>query len=166
MQTDRVPIKARRKTKSNKLLLKIISTVLVLMLGLVFMGKAEVSTAEKEVQAPTMVTPEVERELSSLEEIFAAFLRVSRDVKQFGYEIFQQPPDTFAPITNVPVGPDYVLGPEDSLIIHIWGKVNQTYRVSVDRDGKIALPKIGTLYLWGLTFSEAQKLIRDSFSTF
>ena len=166
MQTDRVPIKARRKTKSNKLLLKIIPMVLVLMLGLVFMGKAEVSTAEKEVQAPTMVTPEVERELSSLEEIFAAFLRVSRDVKQFGYEIFQQPPDTFAPITNVPVGPDYVLGPEDSLIIHIWGKVNQTYRVSVDRDGKIALPKIGTLYLWGLTFSEAQKLIRDSFFTF
>ena len=64
MQTDRVPIKARRKTKSNKLVLKIIPMVLVLMLVLVFMGKAEVSTAEKEVQAPTMVTPEIEGELS------------------------------------------------------------------------------------------------------
>ena len=154
--------------KSNKLVLKIIPMVLVLMLGLVFTGKAEVSTGEKEVEAPIMVTPEIERELSSLEEIFAkkAFLGVSRDVKQFGYEIFQQPPDTFAPVTNVPVGADYVLGPEDSFIIHIWGKVNQTYRVSVDRDGKIVLPKIGALYLWGLTFSEAQKLIRDGFSTF
>lgn len=181
--------------KSNKLVLKIIPVVLVLMLGLVFIGEAEKigilskvnnsnfalaqtrtemeelrlveSEAEKkEIDAPIMVTPEIERELSSLEEIFAAFLRVSRDVKQFGYEIFQQPPDTFAPVTNVPVGADYILGPEDSLIIHIWGKVNQTYHVSVDRNGKIVLPKIGALYLWGLTFSEAQKLIRDSFSTF
>ncbi len=203
-------MKVRKKAKFNKLVLKIILVVLVLMLGLIFMeeteylslnktkdvllganspilsiaqAKAEMKNPEvenelkeeeaktpaekQEVKVPSTVTPEME-EPSLLEKVFAkrAFLEVSRNIKQFGYEIFQQPPDTFAPVTNVPVGADYVLGPEDGLIIHIWGKVNETYRVSIDRDGKIILPKIGALYLWGLTFSEAQKLIKDNFSTF
>jgi len=48
---------------------------------------------------------------------------VSTDIKQFGYDIFRQPPSTFAPVERVPVGPDYVLGPGDEIRINVWGRI-------------------------------------------
>ncbi|MCP4650719.1 MAG: hypothetical protein GY853_11665 [PVC group bacterium] len=102
--------------------------------------------------------------ISSLEQMFEgkASLDLSRSIKQFGYDIFQAS-STFAPVQNVPVGPDYVIGSGDSLIVYIWGKVVQeTFNVKVDRDGKITLPKSGNIYVWGLKFSEVEKLIKNT----
>jgi protein involved in polysaccharide export with SLBB domain len=81
---------------------------------------------------------------------------------QFGYHIFGMPSSTFAPIENMPVGPDYLLGPDDSMIISVWGKTQEIFNLTVDRDGKITLPKAGTVYVWGLKFHDAEKLIKDS----
>ena len=70
---------------------------------------------------------------------------VSTDIKQFGYDIFRQPPSTFAPVERVPVGPDYVLGPGDEIRINVWGRIEGQWNVVVDRDGTINLPKVGTI---------------------
>ncbi|MEI7905251.1 MAG: SLBB domain-containing protein, partial [Candidatus Firestonebacteria bacterium] len=86
-------------------------------------------------------------------------------IKQFGYEIFGQPA-TFAPVDNVPVGADYVVGPGDSFVIYLSGKLVQqeTINLAVDRDGRVSLPKSGSVFLWGMKFSEAEKLIKDQLS--
>jgi len=85
---------------------------------------------------------------------------ISTEISQFGYDLFGAPPDTFAPVEAVPVGPGYLLGPGDELRITVWGKaLNAEYAPVVDRDGKIALPTLGVLHLAGLTFAEAKELI-------
>jgi protein involved in polysaccharide export with SLBB domain len=60
----------------------------------------------------------------------------------------------------VPVGPDYIVGPGDTLVINIWGSVQETFPVEIDREGKIMLPKAGPLYLWGLKLKDAEERIK------
>jgi|GEM_PF-690144 len=71
------------------------------------------------------------------------------------------PSDFISPM-QIPVISDYVLGPGDVLQISIWGQIQETFPITVDVDGKIQLPKVGPLYVWGLKFSEAEKQIRES----
>ncbi|PYN12360.1 MAG: hypothetical protein DME05_21805, partial [Candidatus Rokuibacteriota bacterium] len=82
-------------------------------------------------------------------------------LRQYGYAMFASNVSTFAPVDDIPVGPDYVLGPGDDLTINVWGAVDSTLIRTVDRNGRIVLPKVGDLRIWGLTFTQADRLIRD-----
>jgi protein involved in polysaccharide export with SLBB domain len=44
--------------------------------------------------------------------------------------------------------------------------VDSTLVRTVDRNGRIVLPKVGDLRIWGLTFSQADRLIRDQLARF
>src|SRR2546422_595301 len=87
-------------------------------------------------------------------------------LRQYGYSMFAANVSTFAPVDDIPVGPDYVLGPGDDLSINVWGAVDSTLIRTVDRNGRIVLPKVGDLRIWGLTFSQADRLIRDELARF
>jgi protein involved in polysaccharide export with SLBB domain len=87
-------------------------------------------------------------------------------LRQYGYSMFAGNVSTFAPVDDIPVGPDYVLGPGDDLTINVWGAVDSTLVRTVDRNGRIVLPKVGDLRIWGLTFSQADRLIRDELARF
>ncbi|HSB80797.1 MAG TPA: SLBB domain-containing protein [Candidatus Methylomirabilis sp.] len=91
-------------------------------------------------------------------------VELSGQMRQFGYNVFRGPAGTFAPVENLPVGPDYVLGPGDDLTIYIWGAVESYFTATVDRSGEILIPRVGPLKVWGLTFDKAQQLIRDKLS--
>jgi len=87
-------------------------------------------------------------------------------LRQYGYSMFAGNVSTFAPVDDIPVGPDYVMGPGDDLTINVWGAVDSTLVRTVDRNGRIVLPKVGDLRIWGLTFSQADRLIRDELGRF
>src|SRR5438094_4374903 len=87
-------------------------------------------------------------------------------LRQYGYTMFAATVSTFAPVDDIPVGPDYVLGPGDDLTINVWGAVDSTLVRTVDRNGRIVLPKVGDLRIWGLTFSQADRLLRDELARF
>ncbi|WDT75429.1 MAG: SLBB domain-containing protein [Candidatus Manganitrophus sp.] len=91
---------------------------------------------------------------------------ISTAISQFGYDLFQQSPDTFAPVDAVPIGPDYLLGPEDEIKISVWGKVNADYSSAIDRDGTINIPQIGIVHLAGLTFAEGKTFLEKEFSRY
>jgi protein involved in polysaccharide export with SLBB domain len=69
-------------------------------------------------------------------------------------------------VDQVPVGPDYVIGPDDEIRIAVWGKVEGRWACSVDRDGNINVPKIGILGVTGLTFRELKELLDREFSKY
>ncbi|MEM3112531.1 MAG: SLBB domain-containing protein [Candidatus Anstonellales archaeon] len=125
----------------------------------------EVKPAKPEVAQPAQ--PEVEV-LSEYEKFVAGVLTqtVSTDIRQFGYDLFRKPPSTFAPIENVPVSPDYIIGPGDEIKITIWGKVDGQFNIVVNRDGNISIPKIGVIGVTGLTFKELKELIYKEFSKY
>ena len=66
----------------------------------------------------------------------------------------------------IPVSSDYVVGPGDTLLINIWGSVQEGFPVEVDREGKIMLPKSGPLYVWGLKLKEAETRITQRLNEF
>ncbi len=61
----------------------------------------------------------------------------------------------------VPISPDYVIGPGDMIVINIWGSVQESFPVEVDREGKIMLPRAGPLYVWGMQLKEAEGRIKQ-----
>ncbi|MBI2375333.1 MAG: SLBB domain-containing protein [Deltaproteobacteria bacterium] len=91
---------------------------------------------------------------------------VDLEIKQFGYELFENRIVTFTPVTSVPVGPDYIVGPDDQLVITVWGATDARYDVTVDREGKVTLPELGVVYVGGLTFEETKALINKRFNRF
>ncbi len=78
----------------------------------------------------------------------------------FGASLFSQVPSTFAPIGDVPVTPDYVIGPGDQLRVQVWGQVNQQGSYIVDRTGSISIPQVGTVHVAGLRFSDITSFLR------
>jgi protein involved in polysaccharide export with SLBB domain len=106
--------------------------------------------------------------LSKFEQFIAgeAVLTVSTNIKQFGYDLFKEVSPAFTPSANVPVGPDYVVGPGDEIKITVWGKIEGTGNVTIDRDGNISLPKAGVLGVTGLTFNQLRELLQKEFSKY
>jgi len=80
----------------------------------------------------------------------------------YGDSLFQQVPTTFAPLRDVNVTPDYVLGPGDQLLIRIWGQVNFNAQVNVDRSGSVYLPQVGEIHVAGLPYVQVKQHIQDA----
>ncbi len=80
----------------------------------------------------------------------------------FGTEFFANAPATFAPIVNSPVPSDYPLGPGDELMIRGWGTIDIDYRATIDRNGMITIPTVGSVTLAGVKAGEAETVIRGA----
>jgi protein involved in polysaccharide export with SLBB domain len=78
----------------------------------------------------------------------------------YGADLFRNVPTTFAPVDLAPVTPDYVIGPEDELRVRIWGAVNYSGNLRVDRAGNIYLPEAGTVHVAELKYSELDQHLR------
>jgi protein involved in polysaccharide export with SLBB domain len=85
-------------------------------------------------------------------------------VKQFGYSFFYQPPASFLPVQAVPVGPDYVIGPGDSIRIIIWGSVQGEYNLTVNRNGQVDIPKVGVVHVSSMTFRQLREVLDREFA--
>ncbi|MGX4640656.1 SLBB domain-containing protein [Massilia sp. SYSU DXS3249] len=88
------------------------------------------------------------------------FENAGKDLPVFGAAFFANAPSTFAPILNSPVPADYRLGPGDELLVRGWGSIDIDYRATIDRNGTIAIPTVGTVVLAGVRAGDAEGLIR------
>jgi protein involved in polysaccharide export with SLBB domain len=70
------------------------------------------------------------------------------------------------PVTDVPVGPDYIIGPGDNLSIVLWGGVEDFYEVEVNRNGAIVLPRLGVVQVGGITLERLEQLLRQRFGQY
>src|SRR5512146_946712 len=82
----------------------------------------------------------------------------------FGHEVFAPRPGGAAFLENLPATPDYIVGPGDEVIVRLWGRMEGTYRMTVDRDGKIFFPKLGTFSVAGMTFAELRSFLKGKIS--
>ncbi len=79
----------------------------------------------------------------------------------YGAKLFLQSPSTFAPVDQVPVTSNYVVGPGDQLLIRVWGQINFNAEVTVDRQGMIYVPHVGAIHVGGAQYSDLQQQVRD-----
>ncbi|HET7204449.1 MAG TPA: SLBB domain-containing protein [Steroidobacteraceae bacterium] len=80
-------------------------------------------------------------------------------LKPFGYDLFAGSPSTFAPVTDVPVPAEYVVGPGDRLEVQLIGNTRGRHSLVVNRDGRIMFPELGPIPVSGLRFEEARARI-------
>jgi protein involved in polysaccharide export with SLBB domain len=84
-----------------------------------------------------------------------------RTLPMFGADLFWGSPSTFAPVEQAPVPPDYVLGPGDQILVQVWGQVNVTLALTVDRTGMVNMPQVGTFSVAGVPFDKLQPLVQS-----
>ncbi len=82
-------------------------------------------------------------------------------LKPFGYDLFDRSPSTFAPMTNVPVPSDYVVGAGDELSVQLYGSQNRTLRLIVGRDGRVSFPELGPINVAGERFNNVKSSIES-----
>ena len=78
----------------------------------------------------------------------------------FGSTFFAAAADSFTPLDNVPVTADYAVGPGDEIVLRAWGSIDVDYRSTVDRNGLLNLPKIGSFSVAGVKASELESHLR------
>jgi len=83
----------------------------------------------------------------------------------FGHDLFAPSAGGPTLLENIPVSPGYIIGPGDEIVVKMWGRVEGTQRMVVDRDGKIFFPKFGSLYVAGKTFEEVKSFLKSKVST-
>lgn len=81
-------------------------------------------------------------------------------LKPFGYDIFANMPSSFASPTNIAVPTNYLLGPGDELAVILYGKLNQSSTIEINRDGYVDFPELGPMLIAGLSFSEAKSMLK------
>lgn len=88
------------------------------------------------------------------------------ELEMFGREVFSHVPSTYAPLKNVQVNPDYVIGPGDALQIRGWGMIDIDVNVTVSRSGTIYLPKVGTITVSGVRYRDLQEYLKRAISRY
>lgn len=80
-----------------------------------------------------------------------------KPIRQFGYEVFRRP-DTYpflAPSQQA-MDPSYIIGPDDEILLRIWGKITGDYVLKVDREGYIHIPGVGDIQVAGVRYGALQ----------
>ena len=101
-------------------------------------------------------------EVPSLFDLYSQVSRRSPVVARFGEDIFRNGTGNLDQLPmDLPVGPDYVLGPGDGLNIELWGGVSQHLQRIVDREGRVALPEAGAVEVNGRNLGDVQQLVQN-----
>ena len=104
----------------------------------------------------------------ALYDLYVQAAASTRPAQRFGLDIFQRgAAKTDLLPMDLPVGPDYVVGPGDGLAIDLWGGVSQRLTRTVDREGRVSLPEAGPLLVSGKTLGDiqdqVQRILRTQF---
>ena len=83
-----------------------------------------------------------------------------RQLPLFGASFFVDAANSFSTVDNVPVSSDYTVGPGDEVMIRAWGGIDIDYRATVDRNGQVNLPKVGSFTVAGVKASELERHLR------
>jgi protein involved in polysaccharide export with SLBB domain len=122
---------------------------------------------EEEVSPVSMVhRPNPYADIPSLYDMYVQASSRQQPLERFGLDVFRNgTTDTDAIPMDLPVGPDYVVGPGDGLAIDLWGAVSRRLFRIVDREGRVSLPEAGPLLVSGRSLGEVQQTVQQTLRT-
>jgi protein involved in polysaccharide export with SLBB domain len=108
-------------------------------------------------------TPYPYPNLLSLRDLYTQEVPANAKLRRFGSDAFLFGTGNINTLPmDLPVGPDYVLGPGDNLVVNMWGGQSARLSRTVDRQGEIDLPEAGSIVVSGLTMTDAQSAVQKS----
>lgn len=96
------------------------------------------------------------------DEIDSAIVNLRKKI--FGFSIFNNKIGVFEPNLKIATPVNYVVGPEDELIVDINGYSEEHYNLIVSPDGFVKINRIGNVYVAGLTIEQAKTKIINRLS--
>ncbi len=116
-------------------------------------GRAAPKPGSTPAQAPTDLPPLVTTQ-------FQKFVQDStgKVVNLYGYNLFEA--NRYPALTDIPVPANYVLGPGDEIDLKIWGAVDVSLRLTIDRNGQVNVPKVGPITVAGTRSDALEKLLK------
>ncbi len=110
--------------------------------------------------------PKAPRELDEFERFvssMAGFTPAGKPVqiRRFGSDFVQSGDNNPADAEPSPLVPsDYVIKPGDAMTVTLWGSVDAELDLTVDRSGRVSLPRVGSVVVAGTRFSEVTDVLR------
>ncbi len=129
--------------------------------------RGEREEKEEEPGALAMIhRPNPYADIPSLYDMYVQASARQPKLERFGQEVFRNGTrDSELIPMDLPVGPDYVVGPGDGLAIDLWGGVTQRLLRVVDREGRVSLPEAGPVLVSGRTLGEVQQAVQQILRT-
>jgi len=130
--------------------------------GLGSLGNGVVDTTSNLPQSQVL-QPEVSRAPaeppSRLEQIMSA--RAGVKLQQFGYNQFGIGRQVIVPETGA-VQDDYIMGPGDEVVVSLRGQENSDFRTTVDRSGRVVLPRLPPIPATGRSFGSFRQDVESA----
>jgi protein involved in polysaccharide export with SLBB domain len=105
-------------------------------------------------------------DIPSLYDMYMQALPQPVTPQRFGMQVFAHGArDSKLIPMDLPVGPDYVVGPGDGLSINLWGGVSQRLYRTVDHEGRVSLPEVGPILVSGKSLAEVQENLQQILRT-
>jgi polysaccharide export outer membrane protein len=100
-------------------------------------------------------------DVPSLYDLYVQAASNSRSLERFGLDVFRkgEANPLYLPM-DLPVGPNYVVGPGDSLFVDLWGGLTRRLFQTVDREGRMTLPDAGPIQVSGRTLGDVQQEVQ------
>src|SRR5258708_195248 len=87
-------------------------------------------------------------------------------VERFGMQVFENGTRDLQTIPlDLPVGPEYVLGPGDGVSVDLWGGVSRRFYRVVDHEGRISLPEVLPVLVAGKSLAAVQESVQKTLRT-
>ena len=81
---------------------------------------------------------------------------------RFGGDLIKDGEQSYSPSSTAAVPSDYVIAAGDELFVTVWGSVDATLRLTVDRQGQIIIPKVGAVQVAGIAYGNLSKVIQQA----
>lgn len=82
-----------------------------------------------------------------------------KNLPHFGASLFDTP-DNYLPDEGLPVPASYILGPGDEVQLQVWGAVDFSATLVIDRNGQVLIPKVGSVSLAGVSMQDLEVRLR------
>lgn len=110
--------------------------------------------------APQVLDPKTPLASVRKETPFQAMVKesIGSSLPVFGLNFFSQAIDT-ASLNAIPATSDYVIGVGDEIVVRATGSVDINYRATVDQNGVIFIPKVGTIFAAGTKYQDLSEKV-------
>jgi protein involved in polysaccharide export with SLBB domain len=81
------------------------------------------------------------------------------EVRRLGSELMAGGYDGRASELSPLVPADYIVAPGDEVLVTLWGSVDADMRLIVDREGRINIPRVGTVQIAGVRHADLQDMV-------
>ena len=79
----------------------------------------------------------------------------------FGGQLFDAP-QSYVPDAGLAVPASYILGPGDEIRLQVWGAIDFSATLPLDRNGQVTVPKVGVVPLAGVAMRDLEPVLRAS----